>query len=84
MSLRLLYFARLAEQLGRRDETVELPPGTGSVAHLRAWLAARGGPWEVLGDNRRALCALDHTLARDDAPLAGVAEAAFFPPVTGG
>ncbi len=43
---KLLYFAALADRLGRTSEDVTLPAQVGNVHALLAWLRARGGPWE--------------------------------------
>ena len=54
-TIRVLYFARLREQVGRGEETLALPPGIGDIGSLRAYLAARGGAWaEVLATPRRS------------------------------
>ncbi|TAM47043.1 MAG: hypothetical protein EPN55_03755 [Gammaproteobacteria bacterium] len=43
---KLLYFAALADRLGRTSEDVALPTEVGNVHTLLAWLCTRGGPWE--------------------------------------
>lgn len=49
---KLLYFAALADRLGRTSENVTLPTDVGNVHTLLAWLRTRGGPWEQwLADN---------------------------------
>ena len=45
MSVRLLYFAALREQLGSQGEEIVLPQGVTTVAALRAHLQERGGHW---------------------------------------
>jgi molybdopterin synthase sulfur carrier subunit len=45
---KLLYFAALADRLGRTAEEVELPAGITDVRALLAWLRSRGGVWESL------------------------------------
>jgi molybdopterin synthase sulfur carrier subunit len=85
MKVRVLYFARLREAVGRDREDVELPAGVATVAQLREWLVARGDPWAAaFGEIRRIRAAVDQAMAGDDAPLRDGAEVAFFPPVTGG
>jgi molybdopterin synthase sulfur carrier subunit len=85
MKLNLLYFARLREALGRDQESVEVPAEVTTVAQLRAWLVARGAPFDAaFGEIKRIRAAVNQTMANDDAPLADGAEVAFFPPVTGG
>lgn len=85
MKLTILYFARLREALGRDRETVEVPPQVATVAQLRAWLIARGAPFDAaFGEIKRIRAAVNQAMVNDDAPLADGAEVAFFPPVTGG
>lgn len=43
---RLLYFATLADRLGRTAEELDLPASVGTVATLLDWLRARGPDWE--------------------------------------
>ena len=77
------YFASLREALGS-SETVELPAGS-TLAHLRDALIARGGAHaQALARGRALRCALEQVMADEATPLQDGAEAAFFPPVTGG
>lgn len=85
MKVKVLYFARLREAIGRDREELELPSGVANVAALRDWLIARGEPWaSAFGEIRRIRAAVDQTMATDDAALREGSEVAFFPPVTGG
>lgn len=77
------YFAWLRERIGTGRETVET--GAATVAELIEDLAARSeGHALAFADRRSLRVALDQELADFDAPLAGVREVAFFPPMTGG
>jgi len=81
--IRILYFASLRERLGRAEETLQDFPGT--VAGLRARLAARGDVWdEVFADEQRVLVAVNQEMAPVDRALQAGDEVGFFPPVTGG
>ena len=85
MSVKLLFFASLREQLGRGEETLELPAGVANVAALREHLIARGGAWQAAFTGQRALrMAVNQDLARAEAAIKDGDEIAFFPPVTGG
>jgi molybdopterin synthase sulfur carrier subunit len=79
----VLYFAWVRERIGLPRERVETDAAT--VAGLVAELSAREERYAVAFSDLAALrVALDQELADFDAPLAGVREVAFFPPMTGG
>ena len=81
--INVLYFAWLRERIGVASEQVKTQAKT--VADLVAELCARDERYAVAFDDLGALrVALDQDLAEFDAPLAGVREVAFFPPMTGG
>ena len=82
--IRVLYFARLREQLGSAGEDLEAR-GLDDVASLAARLRSRGGVWdEVLGEGQTVLVAVNQEIASPETALADGDEVAFFPPVTGG
>tara|TARA_B110000908_G_C10227065_1_gene438515 strand:+ start:543 stop:788 length:246 start_codon:yes stop_codon:yes gene_type:complete len=79
----VLYFAWVRERIGLPREQIETDAVT--VADLVAELSAREERYAVAFQDTSALrVALDQELADFDAPLAGVREVAFFPPMTGG
>lgn len=79
----VLYFAWVRERIGLPREQVETSAAT--VADLVAELVAREERYAVaFGDVSALRVALDQELADFDAPLSGVREVAFFPPMTGG
>ncbi len=79
----VLYFAWVRERIGLPREAVETQART--VAELVAELAAREDRYAAAFSDLAALrVALDQDLSDFDAPLAGVREVAFFPPMTGG
>jgi len=79
----VLYFAWVRERIGLPREQVETQAVT--VADLVEELRAREERYAVAFEDIAALrVALDQELAEFDAPLAGVREVAFFPPMTGG
>jgi molybdopterin synthase sulfur carrier subunit len=83
MIVDVLYFAWVRERIGLPRERVET--GAATVAELVAELAAREDRYAVAFSDLAALrVALDQELSDFDAPLAGVREVAFFPPMTGG
>ena len=81
--IEVLYFAWLRERIGLAEETVETDAGT--VADLVEELKAREERYAMaFSDMASVRVALDQELSSLDAPLKGVREVAFFPPMTGG
>lgn len=79
----ILYFAWVRERIGLPKETLETRAVT--VADLVAELKAKEPRYAAAFADITALrVALDQELSSFDAPLAGVREVAFFPPMTGG
>jgi molybdopterin synthase sulfur carrier subunit len=79
----VLYFAWVRERIGLPREQVET--GAGTVAELVEELRAREDRYAAAFADVSALrVAVDQELSNFDAPLAGVREVAFFPPMTGG
>jgi molybdopterin synthase sulfur carrier subunit len=82
--LKIMYFARLREELGRGSEEVVPDPGVASVGALAAQLVARGGVWRALALDTNVRVAVNQEMADADTGLKAGDEVAFFPPVTGG
>jgi len=83
MDVTVRYFASLREALGAQ-EAVRLPAPT-TLGELRDRLIASSPRHaEALRRGRALRCALNQSLAEEDALLQDGAEVAFFPPVTGG
>jgi sulfur-carrier protein len=83
--VRLLFFARLRDELGTAGEELSLPDGVGTVAELRAILRARGAAWErFLAPNKSVRIAVNQVMASAATAIRDGDEIAFFPPVTGG
>lgn len=81
--MEVLYFAWVRERIGIPKERIESSAAT--VNDLIAELKAREPRYEAAFADLSALrVALDQELSEFDAPLAGVREVAFFPPMTGG
>jgi molybdopterin synthase sulfur carrier subunit len=77
------YFAWLRERVGAPSEAVET--GAGTVAELVEELRGRdAGHALAFADLSAVRVAVDQELADLGAPLGGVREVAFFPPMTGG
>jgi len=85
MKVKVLYLASLREQLGRRGEDLEISPTGSTVAGLRTLLMARGGAWQtVLAQGKALRVAVNQEMAQPTTPVKPGDEIAFFPPVTGG
>ncbi len=79
----VLYFAWVRERIGLPRERIDTQAAT--VNDLIAELTAREERYAAAFADRAALrVALDQELSEFSAPLAGVREVAFFPPMTGG
>ncbi|AFO90023.1 molybdopterin converting factor subunit 1 [Phaeobacter inhibens] len=79
----VLYFAWVRERIGLPKEKVETTAA--NVRDLVAELSARDPRYAAAFTDLSALrVALDQDLSDFDAPLEGVREVAFFPPMTGG
>lgn len=83
--MKILYFAWLRERLNRGEEVVSPPAEVETVGDLISWLASRDEAAELaLSRPHLIRAAVDRKLAGPDAPIAGAAEIALFPPMTGG
>ena len=81
--MNVMYFAWVRERIGVPQEEVHSEAAT--VAELVFELATREDRYAAAFADISALrVALDQELSDFDAPLAGVREVAFFPPMTGG
>ena len=79
----VLYFAWVRERIGIAKETVETSAKT--VQELVDELSQRDARYAAAFADLSALrVALDQELSALEAPLDGVREVAFFPPMTGG
>jgi len=85
MSVRILYFARLREDMGIAQEMFEPSAELSDVKSLRAQLLARGGASATaFAPGKAVRASVNQDIARDDTPVKPGDEVAFFPPVTGG
>jgi molybdopterin converting factor subunit 1 len=81
MSIRVLFFAAIADVTGKRELELDASAIT-DVASVFMHLAQEFPKLET----RRAsvLCAVNSEFARPDSPVCDGDEVAFFPPVSGG
>ena len=81
--IKILYFGRLRENAGRREQTMDLPEGVATISALKQWLNTAH---ELCGalDDPSVKTMVDQTLIHDDVALKGNEEIGFLPPVGGG
>ena len=83
--MKILYFAKFRQVIGRGSDEVELPADVKTVSGLIDYLKAGDeGIAAAFGDLRTLKVAINQSHAALDASLEGATEVAFFPPVTGG
>lgn len=83
--IKVLFFARLREQLDTEMLEFEAVPELPDIAAIIELLKQRGEAWaEVLGDEQMVLMALNQEVAAAETAVKDGDEVAFFPPVTGG
>ena len=83
--MKILYFARIRQLVGRSQDIIEVPGEIATVAALAEYLAARDpGCAAAFADRRTLRAAVDQSHVQLDASIGGAREVAFFPPVTGG
>ena len=83
--MKLRYFAWVRERIGKPEEELEVPKSVTTVGELVAWLSARGEEYAYAFENPKVVrAAIDKVHVKPQASIAGAAEIAFFPPMTGG
>ena len=83
--MKILYFARLRQIIGRGQDEIEVPAEINTIRALIEFLRGRDSSLaEALSDVRTLKVAINQKHSSLDASLDGAHEVAFFPPVTGG
>lgn len=83
--IRLLFFARLREQLGIAGEQLQAGTESADVGAIIELLQSRGGVWkDAFGEGQTVLMAVNQEVANAATKVKDGDEVAFFPPVTGG
>ena len=83
--MKILYFARLRQIIGRGQDEVEIPTDVKTISALIDFLKSKDERVaEAFGDLRTLKVAINQKHTTLDAQLQGATEIAFFPPVTGG
>ena len=78
--MKFLFFGRLRDEVGASEVESSVPARITDSETLRQWVGAER---PALLDTRIRI-ALDDVLASGPAPIKGVTEVAFLPPVSGG
>ncbi|MES9858633.1 MAG: molybdopterin converting factor subunit 1 [Sedimenticola sp.] len=82
--IKVLYFARLKEQLDTASEEMDAE-GIATIGDLLQQLRGRSGVWlDLFGDGQTVMMALNQEMTDVSAAVSDGDEVAFFPPVTGG
>jgi len=81
MSIKVLFFATLAEATGLRQANIEIEPGEDAASIFSRFERDHPG---LSAHRATALCALNAKFSRFDVVLKDGDELAFFPPVSGG
>jgi molybdopterin synthase sulfur carrier subunit len=83
--VKVRYFAWVRERVGKAEEEIDPPPAVATIGELVSWLARKGEGYAYAFENPKVIrAAIDKSHVRADARIAGAAEIAFFPPMTGG
>ena len=83
--MKILYFARFRQIIGRGQDDIVLPTGVETIRALIDYLKVRDERIaEAFADLRTLKVAVNQKHVTLDATLDGANEIAFFPPVTGG
>ncbi|MBM3520532.1 MAG: molybdopterin converting factor subunit 1 [Alphaproteobacteria bacterium] len=83
--MRVLYFARVRQIVGRGEDQIEIPDSVATVGDLADFLAkGDAGCAAAFADRRTLKAAVDKSHASFETSIKGAREVAFFPPVTGG
>jgi len=81
--IKILYFGRLRENVGRREETLALPEDIATISALKQWLNTEHELDGALQDPS-VKTMVNQTLVHGDVALNGDEEIGFLPPVGGG
>jgi molybdopterin synthase sulfur carrier subunit len=83
--MKVLYFARFRQLIGRNFDDVVLPPEVTTVGQLLDHLVRTdNGCAAAFTDQNIIRAAVDQVHVKMDHSIVGAREVAFFPPVTGG
>jgi len=83
--MKISYFARTREQIGRDEDIIELPDHIITIADVIVYLREQNDIYkQALNDSKFLRFALDNEMAVIETSIKDGTELAIFPPVTGG
>lgn len=80
----VLYFAKLAEEVGTRGESIPYTAKISTVEKLIGYLKLRDERWLKAFDGKTVLSAVNQDMSLPTQRIEAGDEVALFPPVTGG
>ena len=85
MTVKLIYFAWVREQIGKSEEFLDLPQEVATVSDLLKYLTGLGENYaQALRFADVIRVAINQEHVEHDTAVAGASEIALFPPMTGG
>jgi molybdopterin synthase sulfur carrier subunit len=83
--MKIVYHARIKEEVGCAEEEVTLPAEVANVGMLIGWLSKRGARYEAAFEFIEvSKVAVNQAYATNDEAISDDDEVAFFPPIAGG
>lgn len=82
--IRILFFARLRDEVGVSELETELPASVHTVEQLTHHLSAEKPHWRCILERASILVAVNQAFAHPQTSIEDGDEIAYFPPVTGG
>lgn len=81
--VKILYFGRLSDRVGKVEEHLDLPQNISTISLLKSYLNTQHDLNEVL-DDPSIKTMIDQSLAHGNASIINADEIGFLPPVGGG
>ena len=82
--MKLIYFAKVREILGKSEEIIEVPSEIKTIQNLIDFLISHDPSYKAALEDKDFFVACDEELVDMDFIIKGKSEIAIFPPVTGG
>jgi molybdopterin synthase sulfur carrier subunit len=82
--IKVLFFARIRDQVGCADIDLELPDNVRDVEAFTQMVKAQGDEFEQALSDPNVLVAVNQEMANPEMTIEDGDEIAYFPPVTGG